>query len=121
MSTKREDVRLDEEMEVIAHNVYNEDGVIIPSLQDFKLKIRNLSATGVAIICNREFKEKSSFFIELELGGEVLRLVPIIVRKTKSAGKEWVYGCKFMHLEVNEERIIRKYIFENELKRRKMR
>lgn len=121
MSVKREDVRLDAELEVIARSVYDEDGVIMPALQDLKLKIRNLSATGVAIISNREFKEKSSFFIELELGNETLNLVPVIVRKNKGTGKEWVYGCKFMHLEADEERIIRKYIFESELKRRKMR
>lgn len=120
MEAKREDVRLDEEITVIAHSAYNEEGLIIPCLHEFELKVRNLSATGAAIISTREFTEKSSFLIEMELGGEIIKLVPLIVRKTKGQGKEWIYGCKFMHLNPNEERIIRKYIFDNELKRRKM-
>lgn len=121
MGYGREDVRLETEIEINVSTVYDEDGILLPAVSEMKMYITNMSATGIALRCDREFKEKTSFYFELELNEQVIKLMPIIVRKTKGKGKEWIYGCKLMHLDPNEEQIIRKYIFDSEISKRKIR
>lgn len=118
MSYGREDVRLDLDMHVTITTVFNDDGVMIPAMQEIKMLLTNLSATGIMLESDRDFKERSSFMLELELGDEKINLMPVIVRKIKD-GKTFKYGCKLMHLDPHEEQIIRNFIFKTQLNKRR--
>ena len=120
MGHSREDVRLDTELEIIVHTVYDEDGIMIPAIQDIHMKVLNISATGISLSAEREFKEGMSFYIELELDGSKIKIMPVILRRIKGKGKEWIYGCRLVNNEPYEEQIIRKYIFNAEINKRKV-
>lgn len=118
MSFGREDVRLETDMDVVISTVYDEDGILVPAVQEIHMTMTNLSATGISLKSEKEFNQKQSFLLTLELNSEKINLMPVIVRKTKD-GKTFSYGCKLMHLDSKEEQAIRNYIFNSQLNKRR--
>lgn len=121
MAFTREDVRLETYLEGEITSHYDENGVLLPEMLNLPAVISNISATGMSIECEREFEQKESFCINVELGGKEMRFVPVIMRKEKIEGEKFRYGCKFIHLDEKEEEAIRKYIFEVQLEIRRKR
>lgn len=120
MAFTRADVRLDTDIRTKALMFYDENGVVMPEIKDVPIQIYDLSATGMSVKCQRELKKGDSFYVELDLDGKKINIIPIIVRSEYVAG-EYLYGCKFDRVDEHEMAVIRQFIFDEQIRiRRRM-
>ncbi len=116
----RENVRLDYEMIVKIESIFDKDGSIFSTPYNEVIKFLNFSTSGVLVETeNKALEVGMSFLCKIVLGGEELSILPIILRKTLDTSNGFnLLGCKFTHLNSREDYIIRKFIFQEQLKQR---
>lgn len=85
--------------------------------------VKNISVGGVGLESSVCLEEKQIFFFTFEtpLGSARLK-ASILWRKELANGygtSVWQYGCRFFDMAGNEEALVRKFVFQEQLKKRK--
>lgn len=120
MEKKREDIRIDDELEVTIQTVFEPTGAMVKAIYNIPMIVSNISASGLLLETERDFEMGTSFKFELPIEEKIVDVIVVIVRKQlNEKTQKYIYGCKFEHLELISEQTIRRYVFNKELAKRR--
>lgn len=86
---------------------------------------KNISVGGIGLESSVQMKENQvfSFLFENELGSARLKACILWSKQEQNeyGTPLWLYGCRFFDMTDNEEALVRKFVFQQQLKKRKTR
>lgn len=94
---------------------------ITESGQTFSGTIQNISAGGIFLVTAMPMKIGTKFTFEHSFEGERCEIKAKILRGKAAGGSGFGYGCQFYSLSNEAETAIRKFVFQKQLDRQKMR
>ena len=89
-----------------------------------KAKMKNISAGGAGFETAGYLRENQIFSFPFTIAGEVLWLTAIVVWKKNLAAERkepyYYYGCSFFGLTASKESAVRRFVYQEQMKRRKV-
>lgn len=83
----------------------------------FSGTIQNISAGGIFLLTSHALKKNELFHFNYRFAGEMVSLDAKVVRIGALVKGEYSYGCKFMGISLEDEAVVRKFVYVKQKER----
>lgn len=116
---QRKEMRVSVDIDIEVNQiVVSEYPVVLPKI--LAMKILNISVGGVLLFSSLDLTLGLYFCSTIVFGGEQMNIVCEDIRKEEQQDG-YYYGCKFRGLTLCEQQVIRKFVFQEQMRSRKLR
>lgn len=96
----------------------NEEGKLLK----VPVKTKNISAGGIAFETTYALKKGERMSFPFDQGDKMVDLQAEIlwVKETEEEGKPFLYGCRFVDMNLTKEGVVRRYVYQEQMKDRRI-
>lgn len=116
---QREEIRVPVDIDIEVNQiVVSKYPVVLPKI--LPMKILDISVGGVLLFCPLDLRLGLYFCSTVAFDGAQMNIVCVCIRKDEQQNG-YYYGCKLGGLTISEQQVIRKFVFQEQLRSRKLR